>query len=68
MPKRSNVCRMDSPVTRWSVRPWANLTSAARSSVHRLVAYPKSRGLRCKSAQLLGAVVGEGPQRWLVRA
>ena len=55
MPSRSTVCRMASPVTRRGVRPWAKLPSAARSSVHRLLGWPKSRGRRCTSARTCSA-------------
>src|SRR5262245_41556342 len=51
MPSRSKVLRMASPLTTVGVKPWAQLTSAAKSSVHRLVGWSKSRGLRCSSAR-----------------
>src|SRR5712692_6990485 len=48
--KRRNAVRIASRLTRWAVRPWAKLTSAANSNVHRLVGWPKVRGLWCNKA------------------
>src|SRR5215471_11422230 len=48
--KRRRATRMVSSLTRRGVRPWAKLTSAASASVHRLVGWPKVRGLWCNSA------------------
>ena len=41
---------MVSSLTSLGVRPWAKLTSAASASVHRLVGWPKVRGLWCNRA------------------
>jgi len=48
--KRRKAVRIASRLTRWGVRPWAKLTSAANSNVHRLVGWPKVRGLWCNKA------------------
>src|SRR5262245_29965680 len=58
MPSRCSVARMVSPVTRVAVNPWAKLTSAAHSSVHRLLGLPKRRGLWCNSARNPSACAG----------
>ena len=58
-PSRASVARIVSPVTAWSWSgPAVNASSAARSSVHRLVWCPKSRGLRCSSARSRSAAAG----------
>ncbi len=46
-PRRSSVWRMVSSLTRWAVRPFSKLTSAASSKVHRLLGLSNSLGLRC---------------------
>src|SRR5712692_4015812 len=48
--KRRKAVRSASRLTRWAVRPWAKLTAAANSNVHRLVGWPKVRGLWCNKA------------------
>jgi hypothetical protein len=50
IPKRHNAVRIASRLTRWGVRPWAKLTSAANSKLHTLVGWPKVRGLWCNNA------------------
>ena len=42
---------MVSSLTRVAVSPCSKLTSAASSSVHRLVGLPKARGLWCNSSR-----------------
>ena len=42
---RRRAVRIAARLTRWGVRPWAKLTSAATSHVHRLLGWPKVRGL-----------------------
>lgn len=44
-PRRTNVARIVSPLTRRSVKPRSKETSATNSSVHKLVALPYCRGL-----------------------
>src|SRR5262249_40016175 len=51
IPSRLRVSRIVSSLTRSAVKPCSKLTSAARSSVHRLVGLPKVRGLWCSSAR-----------------
>ena len=68
MPRRSSVVRMASPVTRSSVRPWA--TAHLGGEIQRPQAGRISEVARAavqERAQLLGAVVGEGPWWRLVR-
>src|SRR5262249_36333430 len=48
--KRRQAVRIASRLTRWGVTPWAKLTSAASSKGHRLVGWPKVRGLWCRKA------------------
>ena len=50
-PKRRSATRMASSLTSRGVSPCAQLTSAARASVQRLVGLPKVRGLWCNSAR-----------------
>ncbi len=50
MPRRSKAWRMVSTLTCREVMPSAKATSANRDSVHTLVGWPKSRGLRCTSS------------------
>src|SRR5215210_8847610 len=57
-PSRSSVVRIVSPLTRAVVNPWLKASSAAKSSVHRLVGWPKSRGLRCSRARSRSAAAG----------
>lgn len=57
-PSRTSVARIGSPVTRAAVKPRRWASSAARSSVHRLVGCPKARGLRCSRARSASAVAG----------
>src|SRR5260370_1236697 len=45
MPSRSRVARTVSALTNSAVSPCADETSAAKASVHRLVGWPKLRGL-----------------------
>src|SRR5215210_1374487 len=49
-PSLARVARMVSPLTRLSVRPSSKLTSAASSSVQRLVCLPNSLGERCSNS------------------
>src|SRR5579859_4194135 len=48
-PKRSSAVRTVSSLTRYAVKPCSKLTSAASSSVQRLVSLPYLRGLSCSS-------------------
>ena len=48
--KRFKACLTQSSLTCRAVMPSAKLTSAANSSVHTLVSWPKSLGLRCNIA------------------
>jgi len=48
--KRFKACRTQSSLTCRAVIPSAKLTSATNSSVHTLVSWPKSLGLRCNIA------------------
>jgi hypothetical protein len=48
VPNRLRARRTLSPETRVGVSPWVKLTWAASGRVHKLVWWPKSRGLRCK--------------------
>src|SRR5215210_851247 len=57
-PIRASVARTVSPVMRSSVKPSSKLTSAARSSVHRLVSFRYSLGLWCKSSRKASARSG----------
>src|SRR5215213_259467 len=57
-PIRASVARTVSAVMRSSVKPSSKLTSAARSSVHRLVSFRYSLGLRCKSSRKASARSG----------
>ena len=57
-PIRASVARMVSPVMRSSVKPSSKLTSAAISSVHRLVPLPNFLGLWCKSSHKASACSG----------
>src|SRR5215475_7758818 len=50
-PNRRRATRMASSLTKRGVRPWAKLTLAASWRVHRLVGWPKVRGLWCSSAR-----------------
>jgi hypothetical protein len=54
-PKRTNVARMVSPLTRREVRPCSQHTSAASARVQRLVGLPKARGRWCNSARSASA-------------
>jgi hypothetical protein len=47
-PIRFNVARMVSPLTRSWINSCSKLTSAASSQVHKLLGFPKVRGLWCK--------------------
>ena len=64
-PRRTSVARTVSPLTSRSVSPWRWASQATRSSVHRLVEWPKSRGLRCKSARKCSAL-GASKAAWVV--
>src|SRR5918995_3761333 len=57
-PIRASVARTVSPVMRSSVKPSSKLTSAANSSVHRLVSFRYSLGLWCKSSRKASARSG----------
>src|SRR5215212_2222581 len=57
-PKRANVARTVSPVICSFVRPSSKLTSAARSSVHRLVSLPNFLGLWCSNSRKASACSG----------
>src|SRR5215212_7174579 len=57
-PNRAKVARAVSPVTRSFVRPPANVISAARSSVHRLVSLPNFLGLWCSISRKASACSG----------
>jgi hypothetical protein len=59
------VARIVSPVTRSGVRPCSTLTSAATSSVHRLVGLPNARGRWCSTARSDSAGAG-GKAGWIV--
>src|SRR5262245_3178582 len=50
-PSWAIAARMVSALTRRCVSPWSKLTSAASARVHTLVAWPKTRGLWCKSSR-----------------
>src|SRR5579864_5877794 len=50
-PHWARTARMVSPVTRRGVILWRAASAAAKSSVHRLVSCPKSRGERCSRAR-----------------
>lgn len=50
-PRRAKVARMVSPLTLVGVNPCSKLTSAARSSPHKEVGLPYSRGLWCSMAR-----------------
>lgn len=50
-PNRCNAVRTASRLTRFGVKLCSKLTSAANSSVHKLVSLPKSRGLWCSNAR-----------------
>jgi hypothetical protein len=50
-PRRTRGARMAAPVPSGAVSPGRKASCAARSSVRRLVAYPKSRGLRWSRAR-----------------
>jgi hypothetical protein len=58
IPIRATVAQMVSPMMRSSVKPSSKLTSAANSSVHRLVSLPNFLGLWCKSSRKASAYSG----------
>src|SRR5262249_27327240 len=64
-PSRLSAWRMASPLTWRELIPWAKLTWAASSKVHRLVGWPNSRGLRCRSAR--NCSICSGPKTRRVR-
>src|SRR5439155_3122565 len=66
-PSRLSVMRIVSSLTGARVGPCSQLTSAASSSVQRLVGLPKSRGLRCSSSRSRSAA-SAGKARWIVLA
>src|SRR3954452_14280807 len=57
-PKRAIVARTVSPVIRSLVRPSSKLTSAARSSVQRLVSLPNFLGFWCSNSRKASACSG----------
>src|SRR5215217_3187214 len=57
-PRRSRVARTVSPLTRLSVSPSSKLTSAARSSVHKLVSLPTFLGSWCSISRKVSASSG----------
>src|SRR5260221_6656430 len=62
-PRRFNVWRLVSPLTRVGLSPSASLTAAARSKVQTLVGWPNSRGLRCSTARRRSACSGGKARR-----
>ena len=61
-PSRCKAVRTASRLTRSGVNPCSKLTSAANSSVHRLVALPKSRGLWWSNARSCSAAALSNPR------
>ena len=63
IPNRLSVSRIVSSLTRSAVKPCSKLTSAARSSVHRLVGLPNVRGLWCSTPRSRSALAGSKAAR-----
>src|SRR5262249_46371135 len=66
MPRRANVARIVSPLTRVAVSPSAYAVSASNANVQRLVGWPTSRGERCSSA-CKRSVPAASNAAWVVR-